>query len=390
MDANRRRHLRKTPDELAFIQIERDEVGTVRNVSEGGLSFTSFAPVPQLGPFYFWLSFNLKDRIEAMGELAWADASGKIGGLRFTQLTQRGREQIRRWLSRLPSEGAVEPEPVLQVVSKGERKKGGAGQLNRVARFVAKARSPRPPLSLNLEASESRELSPAFASSVSLSPSVLASQGIEAPAGLVPLQKYLSVKKKQLIRGVLLGVGLSAAVGASAFLYWNHRSHAANSAAHVVESLPAKNDIPAQPTRPQAEQTSGVPAVAIFSSGSPIRGAASERSASRPVSDSYPLLRGSGAEPNPAKPSAPASDPLQPSGKASQSKKPMTRAQLWAAVQAGSTKAAVELAEHYIKGDGVPQNCQQARVLLLMASEKRDPAAIKRLQELDKDPSTCP
>jgi TPR repeat protein len=52
--------------------------------------------------------------------------------------------------------------------------------------------------------------------------------------------------------------------------------------------------------------------------------------------------------------------------------------------------AAVELAEHYIKGDGVPQNCQQARVLLLMASEKRNEAAIKRLHELDQDPTTCP
>jgi TPR repeat protein len=59
-------------------------------------------------------------------------------------------------------------------------------------------------------------------------------------------------------------------------------------------------------------------------------------------------------------------------------------------VQAGDTKAAVELAELYIKGDGVAKNCQQARVLLLISSEKKNPVAIKRLQELDKDPTTCP
>jgi TPR repeat protein len=81
---------------------------------------------------------------------------------------------------------------------------------------------------------------------------------------------------------------------------------------------------------------------------------------------------------------------LQVSGTASPSKKQMTRAQLWAAVQAGNSNAAVTLAELYIKGEGVGQNCQQARILLLVASEKSNPAAIKRLQELDKDKETCP
>jgi TPR repeat protein len=68
----------------------------------------------------------------------------------------------------------------------------------------------------------------------------------------------------------------------------------------------------------------------------------------------------------------------------------MTPEQLWVAVQAGNSKAAVTLAELYIKGEGVPQNCQQARILLLVASEKRNETAIKRLQELDKDKDTCP
>jgi len=66
----------------------------------------------------------------------------------------------------------------------------------------------------------------------------------------------------------------------------------------------------------------------------------------------------------------------------------MTPQQLWASVQAGNTKSAVTLAELYIKGEGVPQNCNQARVLLLVASEKRNAGAIKRLQELDK--TDCP
>src|SRR2546429_6662263 len=66
MEQNRRRFLRKVPTDPAFIQIERDEVGKVLNVSEGGLSFSSVTPVPRNLPVYFWFSFNLKDRIEAM------------------------------------------------------------------------------------------------------------------------------------------------------------------------------------------------------------------------------------------------------------------------------------------------------------------------------------
>src|SRR5215469_5331515 len=101
MDQNRRRFLRKVPNDLAFIQIERDEVGKVLNISEGGLSFSSVTPVPRNLPVYFWFSFNLKDRIEAMGEVAWTDLSRTVGGLRFTQLSQGSREQIQKWLARL-------------------------------------------------------------------------------------------------------------------------------------------------------------------------------------------------------------------------------------------------------------------------------------------------
>src|SRR5947208_6356567 len=111
MDKNRRRFIRKVPGDPAFIQIERDEVGKVLNVSEGGLSFRSVTPVPKILPVYFWFSFNLKDRIEAMGEVAWTDLSRTVGGLRFTQISQAGREQIQKWLSRLRTEEAPREVP---------------------------------------------------------------------------------------------------------------------------------------------------------------------------------------------------------------------------------------------------------------------------------------
>ena len=84
----------------------------------------------------------------------------------------------------------------------------------------------------------------------------------------------------------------------------------------------------------------------------------------------------------------PATPPAETGGHASRPKNPITPDQLWTLVQAGNSTAAAALAELYIKGEGVPQSCAQARVLLLVASEKRNAAAIKRLAELDK--GGCP
>src|SRR6266404_629082 len=56
MNTNRRQ-LRAVPDTLAFIQLDHDDGGKVLNLSEGGLSFEAFAPVPhRRGPIRFWFS----------------------------------------------------------------------------------------------------------------------------------------------------------------------------------------------------------------------------------------------------------------------------------------------------------------------------------------------
>lgn len=54
-------------------------------------------------------------------------------------------------------------------------------------------------------------------------------------------------------------------------------------------------------------------------------------------------------------------------------------AELWKRVQRGSADAEVELAKLYVEGNGVTQNCEQARVLLLAASKKQRGAATKLL-----------
>ena len=380
MEQNHRRHLRKVPDSFTFIQIERDEVGKVLNVSEGGLSFSSLTPVVRNMPVYFWVSFNLKDRIEAMGEVKWTDATRKIGGLRFTQLSQAGREQMRSWLSRLAAEQPFNDKAVPCSTSKSEPIQIRTKQPDRVARFVAKARAHVLPLSL---------LAAAEPADVMVSPPL---RDVASSVELVPLQRYLSAKKRQLLSGVLLGICVSAGAVAFATKYHGYSLPTRDSVPMPAASSPSLNVPTAQPAAPRVAGLPRSSGENVFSSGESGRPRLSKPANTKPVAAAYayvPALSHAGGT-DAAKPSP--DIPTQPrlSGTKGQAKKQVPPAQLWAAVQGGNSNAAVELAELYIKGDGVPQNCQQARVLLLVASEKRNTAAIKRLQELDKNGSACP
>jgi TPR repeat protein len=58
---------------------------------------------------------------------------------------------------------------------------------------------------------------------------------------------------------------------------------------------------------------------------------------------------------------------------------------LWASVEKGNANAAMLLSDLYEWGRGVPQNCDQARVLLILASKHGSTEALQQLQDLDAD-----
>ena len=488
MDQNRRRFLRKVPDDIAFIQIERDEVGKVLNISEGGLSFCSVTPVPRNLPVYFWFSFNLKDRIEAMGEVTWTDISRTIGGLRFTQLSQANRDLIQKWVTRLRKEEppkedveVVEEIPELEMEEEALVPQmvavGGpepvrtsqpsfpikAKEPDRIARFVSKARAYKPVASLEEKIVEEPKPAPSAAleanalganalvtgaigapeiaieppkllperpmfsteagaapsmPSLGTKPSSLSSssssslsspfslRGIESLVELVPLQRYLSAKKRQLLCGILLGIGISALVTLPALKFWNSRAHAetikpaqtdlSTLRSNAATQAPASDPAAVTTTKPT------YPVAGIFSDSNPVlprKGTNSSLTSRSQLPASYwKEVRGEApktAQVKAQKPSGATLTSQKPSvasastSSTTSKKSGMNPNQLWGQVQAGDSKAAVQLAELYIKGDGVPQNCQQARVLLLVASEKRNTAAIKRLHDLDKG-AACP
>jgi TPR repeat protein len=57
---------------------------------------------------------------------------------------------------------------------------------------------------------------------------------------------------------------------------------------------------------------------------------------------------------------------------------------LWKAVAKQNAEATLLLSDLYVRGDGVPQNCDQARLLLDAAASKGVPGAGERIRELPK------
>ncbi len=376
INLDRRQNFRKTPDKFAFLQLERDDGGSVQDVSEGGLRFETFAPVTQSGPVHLWFSLNLRERIEAWGEVVWTDAAKKGGGLRFLRLSEENRAQIREWISRPTPQVACDEEFLSRGGLTEIPVRIGTSETDAVARFVSKAR-PRVTMKL-IGTEEDGEASTLFPEPLE----------VEASGELVPMQRYLSAMRRQLILGLFLGTCISAIVAVAAIKYSNYR--------HENKSLgKAPAELSTQESSGNPLPTVGVNSSAASGTSADIFGSNNQKQRVAEAHKPTILATETGGHPSRQAWEVPASSPaaraaLQPSlsGNTSRQISAMTPQQLWASVQAGNTKAAVTLAELYIKGEGVPQNCNQARVLLLVASEKRNAAAIKRLQELDK--TGCP
>ena len=383
IDLDRRQKLRIVPNELVFLQLERDDGGTVLDVSEGGLGFETFAPVNPNGPVHFWFSLNLRDRIEAWGEVIWTNAARKCGGLRFLRLSEEARAQIRRWMAEFSTRQAVGGESDRRT-PESKPEKFGRGKFDAVAAFVSKARPRHSTLFGGVEGSASADIP---------EPTFEEPPAQTRPSELVPVQKYVAAKRKQLIFGLVLGICISSifAIGALKLASYLRQNRDTQKLAGETRTVRPEPEIKQPAPGPAAvTPAASTPSSADIFSGSNSKKASPSGHVLNPHAATATLPIGSRTA-EASKPTVASMPPAaqfhsrEITSKSQPSKDP---AQLWASVQAGNSKAALELAELYIQGNGVPQNCTQARVLLMVASEKRNAGAIKRLQELDK--SGCP
>jgi hypothetical protein len=372
MDKNSRTYARNLPAKFGFIQIVGDEGGQILNFSEAGLCFETFAPIGQPKKIQFWFSLNLRDRIEATGEVAWLDAETKMGGLRFLNPTERLLKHIR--LNSAEQYGAEVPargQGFLEALSK------------RVSSLAALESNPRPS-DASLDFKSKTE---GYRSHSLLDSSVNTARPLPASVNstdLISLQRHVAVCRRQLIIGMLLGILFSSLVAIPIFSYFSSRNRSGSPQAAARNDIPASANSEAGPGATSGN--ANVPAALNISTPKNVH----QSVATHPYPDyaakgNLPLSPSPFLEGNRAPTAVSRAVQLQKGDTTVARKSGATPQQLWSAVQAGDTNAAVLLADRYLRGDGVPVNCLQARVLLLVASEKNNPAATKKLHELDKN-----
>src|SRR5690242_2029213 len=335
MNANRRSQERKQPERAVFCKLGNEESSLVLDLSEDGLRFESLTPIEEKDLLQLRLSVDVGTAIEATGKLAWIDSAKRTGGLRFLDLSAPAREQIRAWLS----ETSLASTP-----SSG--KDWLASPQKRDKQTDNDAATEKP---------------------------VILEETRVPSRQLVPLERYREQTRLQFLRGVLVGFGICVVVMIPIFLRYAGGTRPGSPAPTTASANRA-----AQSSGEQTRSSVAQP----LSPGASISEPAVAKPLARPqrAKVEEPLGANAGVATAPAASKAHSSlEQVQNSKNVS-----ATAQQLWSALQAGNINAAVALADLYTRGEGVPVNCQQARVLLLAAAEKNNSEASKKLQALNK------
>jgi hypothetical protein len=98
--SNRRSHPRKTVESMIYIEVNESNGGIIVNISEGGLAVQ--AAMPLVDDHFPCVRFRLsksEDWISGRAVIAWKDESKKRAGIKFVDLSEESRAQIRAWIS---------------------------------------------------------------------------------------------------------------------------------------------------------------------------------------------------------------------------------------------------------------------------------------------------
>jgi len=382
--ADRRQAARTKLVEIAYIGMGPENGGLVLDVSDGGLSFHSVAPVHPADKVRFLLSLRGHSRIEGAGEIIWTNQMGTVCGLKFTSLSAGALEHLNNWTNQSRMAHAAPAAP---------RAKAMAPAL-KPASAAPSAISAAPDAGRSLARTE-----PVFA----IPPAAVArtEANFSEPVAGMRWQSPL------FFLGVLFGV-LAAAIAVIAFLYGVHvgksefKSAAQSAAASISETVSASDAGASVPAPPAAGSPQPTPVEVP-----PVSTAAATVPASVPVNPSKAENPSATVAPPP---SAEKNAHLIPRPRAVQDPnagktefeaalaqlngdngKRDTNAAvklLWAAVRKGNPTAELTLADLYVYGDGVEKNCNQGRTLLNAASASGNAQAKVKLDELNAD--GCP
>lgn len=380
MRTERRRIQRKRPAGISYFEFEAGSGGIVLDASEKGLGFQAAEAVHQSGPSRIWISPRPEERIELTGAVVWTDTSKKTGGFRFIETGADSSKKIRNWLGSEESEASLLSQefPVPAWATQA------LGDLRHETRQDA---HPRPPATARVKTEPNVQrpmelhfipgLPSLFTSSLPLQPQDSPSSGggmgnrvvtgflmvVLAAAGVVLFDMFRPNVGELLIR-------LGEKINESAKLQ-------PLSSPPLPSSVPVPaSAAPVNEAKPEAVQTeakpNGVQNELNRDSEKPLD---SSRQVNSEGSDSA-IPRATPAHNQASERSPYRSSPSSPLDRNAEA----TR--LWSAVASGDSSAEVQLAWLYLNGEGVPRNCEQAKVLLQAAAKGGSAQARQQLKKL--------
>lgn len=367
--SERRRAPRTKLAEIAYLGIGPENGGIVLDVSDGGLSFHSVAPVQPAESIRFLLSLKGHNRIEGSGEVVWTDEVKTVGGLKFTSLSAGAREHLDNWTNKT------------RIAAAGEITSASSSQ------------SESPQLDEDQWPAENE--------------SVFAIPPAEEQLSPGPEDKETTIWQNPVFYWAMSGL-LAAVLALASFLYGVHLGKSeTRSVARTAPNPAPQANLPenARPPVPVPPVASNKPANPIPAPSLPIPPVSVPSGAKAGAPKTADI---SGSAPN--RPDAEVRVPAMPNQRTGQAqeagksefaaalaalngdsgKRDSARAVklLWAAVSKGNASAAVMLADLYVYGDGVPKNCEQGKILLKAAASREDAEAKVKLDELNAN--GCP
>jgi hypothetical protein len=346
-------------DQIVYVNLSSGNGGILLDVSEKGLSFQTADRLEDIGPISFRFLVPSIAQVEITGDLIWADETRKKGGVRFTNLPAEVYKEIQNWL------GQTRPDaPNSRVAS---------------APSISERQNPFHPFGENQTSAFPTMREPVTERSSFLSiPSDRLPQRNELP--LLPTRKLpgsihsnepqhdgVAAHRLAMI-AVTLVVGV--AIGASSFVYKDYIGRLLISLGEKI-SVPTQNSPVGTPSPPVPSISQSLPVPDFGNpSGAVAAGAYSEQPPAK--------MKGSEASKGDDDGQTEFSLARQYLTEASNPEAKTHAAELlWVAVEKGSSDAEVELADLYGRGEGVPKNCQQARILLVAARNGNNPFAGK-------------
>jgi PilZ domain len=385
---DRRHNPRTKLVEIAYIGMGPENGGLVLDVSDGGLSFHSVAPVQPAEKIQFLLSLRGHSRIEGTGEVVWTNEMKTICGLKFTSLSGGARDHINSWTnqSKAPAPArerkfasALTPPPASPV----QPETRAAGSKNVAASDSAAATAPvfalRPAFESPLTAPDTS--SPAFWREPGFLWLLFVVLG--SGIGLAAYRYGVQVGHSEL-------TAASSRVSSAPEVEPNQQANAPAVTASAPATTAATAAIPAAVERvPVSAEASAVPSAAKPSPAGTFMNAVKTEEA--PGSATQPLpsedkivaqavrseqqLQAGQSDLAAAQAYLTGANGVRDSAKAARL--------LWAAVGNGNAAAEALLADLYIHGDGVTKNCEQGRILLVAAIKSGNIEAQQKLKDLN-------